>query len=279
MIRYAITEDELNAEIDAIAPTWRDRAKDRTETFRTAQKYDEASSMWGEIKSVYMDLQHDKCGYCERILEDKRDMDVEHFRPKKSVKSFTPTNQPPYPYSTGGAWDEGYYLLAYHPQNYLIACKMCNETLKKSYFPIAGTRQQSDDPKQMVSENPFLIYPIGDLDDDPEMLLEFVGIHPKPRYPSGHEYRRVEVMIDLFELDVRETLLIGRAKIIYALWLALTKFPQDQRSQEYVGLLTHPASEHCNCARSFHRLFQKNPVWAEQLADYAHEYLKENHFK
>ncbi len=279
MIRYAITEDKLNAEIDAISPTWRDRAKDRIETFRTAQKYDEASSMWGEIKSVYRTLQHDKCGYCERILEDKRDIDVEHFRPKKSVKSFIPTNQPPYPYSTGGAWDEGYYLLAYHPQNYLIACKMCNEALKKSYFPIAGTRQQNDDPKQMVSENPFLIYPIGDLDDDPEMLLEFVGIFPKRRYLSGHENRRVEVMIDLFELDIREKLLIGRAKIIYALWLALNKYPQDQRSQDYIHYLTSSSSAHCNCARSFYHLFQQDRARAEEVAGYAIEYVMENRSK
>lgn len=35
----------------------------------------------------------------------------------------------------------GYRSLAYHPQNYAVACKTCNTVVKKSYFPIANRRQ------------------------------------------------------------------------------------------------------------------------------------------
>lgn len=275
MIRYDITLDELNRRIDEEKPSWRGRARQRTEDFRRDGAYNESSDIWGEIKAVYMRLQHNKCAYCERKLEGRIEFDLEHFRPKKAIQAYPPLNELQYPFLTGNAWPQGYYLLAYHLQNYLTACKICNSTFKRSYFPIAGTRQQSDDPIQLLSEMPFLIYPIGTIDDDPETLLEFEGVHPKPRYSNGHEYRRVEVIIDMFDLDVRDTLLIGRARVIYALWLALTKYPQDQASQNCVAIVTRASEEHCNCARSFYRLFQQDRTRAEQIADDAIAYWLE----
>ena len=35
----------------------------------------------------------------------------------------------------------------------------------------------------MKSEQAFFIYPIGDLDDDPEDLIRFDGMHPEPSAP------------------------------------------------------------------------------------------------
>ena len=53
---------------------------------------------------------------------------------------------------------------------------------KSNYFPIAGQRgPQSDDTGALTVEEPFLIYPIGDGDDDPEQLIRFVGFVPIPR--------------------------------------------------------------------------------------------------
>ena len=93
-----------------------------------------------------------------------------------------------YDFSTGREWDQGYYLLAFHPRNYITACKSCNTPLKSNYFPIAGEQRgpQSDNPAHLASEQPFLIYPLGSLDDDPEEVLTFDGIVPKPAKQSGH---------------------------------------------------------------------------------------------
>lgn len=284
MIRYGddITIDELNTRIDEEKSSWRDRADKRTEEFRGVGAYDESipecGSIWSEIKAVYMMLQHNKCGYCERYLEGKIQHDVEHFRPKKAVKAYRPPNEPQYPFPTGGVWAEGYYLLAYHPQNYLASCKTCNTTFKKSYFPIAGTRQQSDDPQVLLAEEPFLIYPIGTMDSDPEAIIEFYGIIAKSsdHDPSAHNYCRAKVTIDLLNLNKRDTLLKERSTVITALWNALDKYPQDMISKNYIASAQLASAPHCNCARSFCRLYQNDPTWAEQLAEFASIYLSEN---
>ena len=74
--------------------------------------------------------------------------------------------------------EPGYTFLAYHPLNYAAACKTCNSILKKNYFPIAGTRDTSNsrEPAAIAGERPYLLYPIGNLDADPEDLIEFAGL-------------------------------------------------------------------------------------------------------
>jgi hypothetical protein len=93
MIAYQITKSKLESLIDAEAPGWRQRAALRTEGFRQKGRYEEDSSIWSEVKVVYMRLQGDcKCAYCERKLESidfgKIEQDVEHFRPKGSVRAW-----------------------------------------------------------------------------------------------------------------------------------------------------------------------------------------------
>ena len=90
MIRHTITEQEIRASIEVAVPGWLDRAQKRTEAFIKARKYEEASSIWSEVKPVYMKIQHDKCIYCERQLASPDhggaiEHDLEHFRPKNEV--------------------------------------------------------------------------------------------------------------------------------------------------------------------------------------------------
>jgi len=80
--------------------------------------------MWSEIKQVFIDLQERKCAFCERPLESKKEYDVEHFRPKGSVKPWKPTaaliaagvtiNQTT-------TKEPGYHLLPYNLLNYTVA--------------------------------------------------------------------------------------------------------------------------------------------------------------
>lgn len=122
MIRYDIAPDELLRRIEEHVPGWLKRAATRTERFRKAGRYDEKSGIWSEIKDVYRDLQGDKCAFCERQLAGKPygsiEHDVEHYRPKSSVRVWPPVEAPAYDFPTGHASEAGYYLLAYHPLNY-----------------------------------------------------------------------------------------------------------------------------------------------------------------
>jgi len=144
-----------------------------------------------------MELQGDcKCAFCERSLESKKygkiEQDVEHFRPKASVKNWpvpaalkklgvAPTAVP--------AGAKGYHLLPHHLFNYAAACKPCNSVLKKDYFPIAGAyATDGSDPAALTAgEQPYLIYPIGQVDDDPETLIDFHGTSPRAVSPEPHK--------------------------------------------------------------------------------------------
>jgi hypothetical protein len=154
--------------------------------------------------------------------------------------------------------------------------------LKSSYFPIAAKRRgpQSDNPARLSSEQHYLLYPLGNLDDDPEKVLNFDGILPKPLKRSGHLRRRAVVTIDFFELDTREELLRGRAEKILELKLALIvsesdRPPPDQALAKWtIALLQSAKSEHSNCVRSFLRLYSQDRPRAEIIFQAVLDYLE-----
>ncbi|HEX2093377.1 MAG TPA: hypothetical protein VHG28_13310 [Longimicrobiaceae bacterium] len=288
MIRYPVTRDRLEEMIKAEAPTWLRRAGTRTKKFREAGRYTEEKGIWSEVKPIYVRLQHNKCAFCERRLSGPEigllEYDLEHFRPKSEVKAW-PTDEIRerrkirYDFPTGGAREQGYHLLAYHPWNYLAACKPCNTALKSSFFPILGERiEEADDPWQLSTEKAYLVYPLGELDEDPTELLTFVGSLPIPRYTSGHQFRRASVMIDFFELDTREDLLLDRATWITAHWMALylrengnaaSQRVAEQRVREHLS----PLAPHSNCLQAFHQLALTDPTEAESIALKLSDYL------
>jgi len=252
-------------------------------------RYEEASSSWGRIKTLYMEIQHDKCAYCERQLASADhggtiEHDVEHYRPKNGVKKWpseaiTRERGLSYRFSTGDELPEGYFLLAYHLFNYATACKKCNSPLKANYFPIAGDRRaQSDDPDSLRGEKPFLLYPIGDLDEDPEEILTFIGINPVPRVKSGPRQRRARVTIDFFELDGREELWRERAEKILSVFIALElmRTGEDENrdlARDTVEVLLASSRPHSNCGRSFRALYLEDRSLARRIAESAREYL------
>ena len=124
MIRYPVTEAELEQRVDAAVASWRSRAATRTARFIAAGGYDESSSIWSEIKPVFMKLQNDKCAYCERQLASADsggavEHDLEHFRPKSSVVVWP--DGAGVSFATGTASPAGYFWLAYHLLNYSVA--------------------------------------------------------------------------------------------------------------------------------------------------------------
>ena len=292
MIGYRVSKAKLEALIDAEAPasgnkqSWLQRAATRTAGFRALGHYEEKSSIWSEVKVVYMRLQGNcKCAYCERKLEaidlGKIEQDVEHFRPKGSVKGwkapkalanqgivFTATPPP----------GKGYYLLPYHPFNYAAACKPCNSSLKKDFFPIAGKYDlQGDDPVKLKKEKPLLICPVGDFDDAPEDLIKFHGVSPQPVAASGHGRARALVTIHFFKLDdeaKRKNLLRERAMVITALYPQLRTLKTGTAAEKKIATIlvkgyTAAHAQHTNCARSFQQLFQYDPNEAKQIFEKA----------
>ena len=115
-------------------------------------------SLWSDskVKDFLYRSQHGKCCYCER-KRDKRETDVEHFRPKAEVEE--KENHP------------GYWWLAYSWGNLLIACKKCNQEYKKSRFPLKDEKRRAyTEDCDINEEEPFLINP---LKEDPEFFIDY----------------------------------------------------------------------------------------------------------
>ncbi len=290
MVRYYLSPSDWRGLIDEVAPTFLARAAERTERFRAAGRYDEDRGIWSEVKRAYMRLQGFKCGFCERRLEKSIfgnvEHDVEHFRPKSSVTAW-PTDSIResrglvFDFPLGAAADPGYFLLAYHIENYLISCKTCNTALKSNYFPIADTVRLTAGaaPRDLRAERPYLLYPIGAVDVDPETVITFRGTLPMPvQGISAARRRRAEVTIDFFALDAREVLLEERAEVIVTLHVALHAGGHPEPSVRaaadlLVTRMTDIRSPHANCARAHHDLFLAEPAIATEFAEAALGYL------
>jgi hypothetical protein len=290
MIGYRIARADLDKRIHTEKNDWLDRAAKRTEEFRQKGRYEEQSSIWSEVKVVFMRLQGNaKCAYCERKLESedfgKVEQDVEHFRPKGNVKPWkVPKHLVDWGVQVTAVPGEkrGYFLLPYHPFNYAAACKPCNSSLKGDRFPIAGNYDlKGEDPKQLKSEKPYLIYliyPIGDFDDDPEKLIRFHGVSLQPVAASGHRRHRALVTIEFFKLDDasrRKNLVRERAMIIVALYPQLERLSgsasttDKTQARQIVDGFTQPTASHTNCARCFQKLFETDPEEAKAVFDKA----------
>ncbi|CAN7540247.1 hypothetical protein LJR039_003729 [Pseudorhodoferax sp. LjRoot39] len=284
MRRYPVGRQELIDLINQERPTWIDRARARTDAYVQSRDYTGGSEFWGEIKKVYIDLQFEKCAYCETKLQGFRFAskvhEVEHFRPKQSVKvwpnssidhlaNFVP------PCSTGTASPAGYYALSYHPFNYAIACTRCNSTLKSNYFPVRGARDPGGvDPSQMSGEDALLLYPISDIDDDPTALIAFDGVLAVPKQASGPAYERAVVTIRFFQLN-HEDLTTRRASILAPLWLNLETLASNppaeiaQQVRRAVDRACSPRSEFSACMSAFRARFEADPAGARQLGEMA----------
>lgn len=127
-----------------------------------------------EVKRALVKAQHGKCCYCESKIRHVDHGDVEHFRPKASVRQ-----------GDGDARARpGYYWLAYAWDNLLFACALCNQRHKSDLFPLRDPAKRARSHKDDLSgEEPLLIDPSR---EDPARWLVFnraivdpVGGEPK----------------------------------------------------------------------------------------------------
>lgn len=284
MIRYETNAAQLHAGIAQIDAKWADKAKARTKKFIKAKAYGEKSSIWGTAKPVYMKTQWFKCVFCERQFENaqygKIEFDLEHFRPKSSVVAWPSAVVHPglaYGFATGNASDQGYYWLAYDVENYAASCKACNSVLKSNFFPIAGARGAATaSMADLAAEQPYLCYPLGDLDEDPEDLVTFVATVARPKAVAGHLRNRGQVMIDFFDLNGRELLHRQRAQMISFFGGALgaaqvgTATVMDLK---LIDQMSDPALPHAGCVRAFKRLFEGDPATGQIVYEKCRAYV------
>lgn len=82
-----------------------------------------------------------KCAWCEQHCEWKRQLDVEHYRPKAAITRWEGSpplvsNQPPKEMEVSA----GYWWLAFDWNNYMLACGPCNQGWKRNLFPVREPR-------------------------------------------------------------------------------------------------------------------------------------------
>ena len=281
MIRYPVKPQALLDQISQLKPTWLAAAQLRTQAYLAAQSYTGGNEFWGDIKNVYIDLQHEKCAYCETRLQGKdlasKVHEVEHFRPKGEVRIWPNRKKKswrdfPLGITTGAGHAKGYYALAYHPFNYAIACTRCNSSLKSAYFPVRGVRDVAlQDPSTAAVEDHLLIYPISTIDDDPRTLIRFDGVLAVPVNKSGPLNERAETTIWFFDLN-HQDLTTRRAGHIVKLWSALENrrltdsVASRQIAQIDVDKSLGLAGEFSACLNDFAAVYRKSRSLAEQTA-------------
>lgn len=282
MIRYQTTRQELIEAIRIEKPTWSSRASRRTAKFIRDKRFDENSSIWSEVKPVYIALQRNKCVFCERKFETREygkiEYDLEHFRPKSSVKVWpNASSEFNYDFPTGSASSKGYYWLAYDSLNYAASCKVCNSTLKSNYFPIARNRGRATSaPEQLRSEEPYLCYPISNFDENPEKLVTFTATVARPVARRGWKKKRGQVIIDFFRLNARQILHQERAQMIMLLGNALKELDAGDEialNMQIINKATGNAVPHSACSRAFRSLWAEEEPLARRIHTRCREYF------
>ncbi len=144
-----------------------DRTRDRVNAGQSPA-IEKSDELWRDnrVTDELYDSHHGKCCYCERQRDRKRDMDVEHYRPKGEVKD-----------------DEGhtgYWWLVFKWDNLLWSCKTCNQKYKDTIFTLHpdGTRAD-DETRDLNLERPDLINPKL---EDPSQFLSFHVDYSGGRY-------------------------------------------------------------------------------------------------
>jgi len=274
MIRHALDPTALRADVERADRTWFTKAARRTKALVKLGRFEEKTSIWSSAKPAYMLLQSNKCAFCERPFtgprESRIEMDLEHFRPKSAVAAWTPPpGRTPYPPALGGPSPIGYYWLAYATDNYAAACKICNSDYKGACFPIAGPRcDDPADPAKLADEKPFLVYPIGIADDDPEDIVTFTGTVARPVAADGDRHARAALIIDFFGLNTRDQLHVQRAEVIERFGgalIAVAGGTAASADRTYVDQIGNPLIPHAACLRAFKRLWDRDEAGARRL--------------
>jgi hypothetical protein len=101
-----------------------------------------------------------KCHYCEQSRRWKRELNVEHYRPKGGVTRWDgdpslESDVPPKEIHV----DTGYWWAGFSWDNYLLACAACNQEFKRNLFPVIEEPRPAVREGVEQSETPLLLDP------------------------------------------------------------------------------------------------------------------------
>ncbi|QQT55338.1 hypothetical protein I6I98_08810 [Sphingobacterium multivorum] len=139
-----------------------------------------------------------KCYYCESRCQQVATLQVEHFRPKKTVEL----------QDTNGVHHSGYYWLVVDWHNLLLACPACNgRSAKGNRFPILGARATTNTCNLQL-ERQLLINPEI---EDPSRYLTFNS--EGQIFGTGNKATcKGYTSIPIYQLN-RDSLVVRRKKI------------------------------------------------------------------
>ena len=131
-----------------------------------------------DVKAKLNESHHHKCCYCESKFKYPRDLDVEHFRPKKYSQQSSDSPEILLVY----------FWLAYDWDNLLLSCAECNRGYKKNLFPLKDETQRATPQNRNINtESPIFINPALVSEDDPREHIRFENETPKSLTPRGKE--------------------------------------------------------------------------------------------
>ncbi len=114
------------------------------------------------VKNALIKAQHKKCCFCEGRFIAHDYGDVEHYRPKGSVRQ-TRKAKALYP---------GYFWLAYSWDNLFFCCPLCNRTNKRDFFPLTDSAKRArSHVDNLDDEEPLILDPGGP--EDPRRHIKF----------------------------------------------------------------------------------------------------------
>lgn len=156
---------------------WSEKAQQLTDSLKAAKDDKQRSEIinrnqehWKAVKPVLAALFNHKCWYTE-APQQGTDVDVDHFRPKKSVKE---THSETVPHN-------GYWWLAFCLENYRFSCIVANRRRKDvdsgvtggkaDHFPLCDETMRANTPTcDLENEQPILLDPLKATD---VQLLQF----------------------------------------------------------------------------------------------------------
>ena len=171
-----------------------------------------------DVRGVLLAVHWRVCAYCGCLLPRGNRGDVEHYRPKSSVR--------------GEPDHGGYWWKAYDLDNYFLSCRVCNTSRKSNRFPLraGGCRVGFADRAQLREEPRALWDPAEDTLDDwieVDWKDDLVGVDPKPGL-SAVARTLVETSLDFFKIRSDRHLVDERRQVRAATLDALAQGDDDR---------------------------------------------------
>lgn len=152
-----------------------------------------------QLKNVFRHNQHEKCAYCECMLNGDAGH-IEHYRPTKGYR----------PSLSDMIIKPGYGWLKNDPDNLLLSCSRCNSVFKGNHFALADESNRNIEGRDVSRERPLLISPIHDY---PERYFAYNKWLMIPLRSRGLSYQRALYTIHVLGLNKCKSLIKRRRKV------------------------------------------------------------------